>query len=234
MRVERRTTKHSELGERLRELVAQLPPGAPLPPERQLAEEWGVARMTVRQAIASLAQEGLVRTVHGRGNLRAPEPISLRIRLGSFAAELREHDLEPTTMILASGVDENPPDPVVEFLGDGTSLFKIRRLRLGDAVPLALEQTWLRADMVPDLMEELLEGSLYEYLDRRGKRPDSGEESVRAGLPSAEEVRLLETASSRPVFRLTRRSLLRGRPIEIGDAVFPADRCELWFPLDEH
>lgn len=66
------TSKHAAIRDRLREIVLQLAPGEPLPAERQLAEQWGVARMTVRQAIAALARDGLVRSIHGRGNLRSP------------------------------------------------------------------------------------------------------------------------------------------------------------------
>jgi len=47
-----------------------------MPPERVLAEHWSVARMTVRQAIAALAREGLVRSIQRRRNLRAPNPLS--------------------------------------------------------------------------------------------------------------------------------------------------------------
>lgn len=228
---EGRGSANHTIDQRLRDLVLPLAPGALLPPERQLAERWGVARMTVRRAIAELAREGVVRTVHGRGNLRAPEPISLRIRLGSFATTLREHHLEPSTKLLSNGIDPDPPQRVIAFLGTDTPALRIRRLRLGDGVPLAIEQTWLRADLMPEPDEDLLAGSLYDYLEEHDELPDAGEESVRADLPDAVEARLLEVAGSRPVLRLARWALLRGRPIEYAEAVFPADRCELWFPL---
>lgn len=225
--------KHVVIRDRLREIVLQLAPGEPLPAERQLAEQWGVARMTVRQAIAALAREGLVRSIHGRGNLRSPEPLQLRVRLGSFADAVREHDLEPTTRLLECTVDADPPEPVARFLGlDADNLaMRVRRLRFGNGVPLALERTWLPAALVPDLTDQELSGSLYHYLAPRGLLPDSGEESVVAGLPDKHEVELLDIASSRPVLRLVRKALAAGRPIEYAEAVFPADRCELWFPL---
>lgn len=225
--------KHVAIRDRLRETVFALAPGEPLPGERQLAEQLGVARMTVRQAIAALAREGLVRTVHGRGNLRAPEPLQLRVRLGSFADALRENHLEPSTRPLECVVDPDPPGPVAAFLAldPGEATVRIRRLRLGDGIPLALERTWLPRAMVPDLTEEDLAESLYHYLEPRRLLPDSGEESVVAGLPDAAEVRLLDVPDSRPVLRLVRKALVAGRPLEYAEAVFPADRCELWFPL---
>jgi GntR family transcriptional regulator len=225
--------KHVAIRDRLRETVLALSAGEPLPGERQLAEELGVARMTVRQAIAALAREGLIRSVHGRGNLRSPEPLQLRVRLGSFADALREHHLEPSTRPLECVVDTDPPEPVATFLGlgRGEAAVRIRRLRLGDGIPLALERTWLPRAVVPDLTEDDLAESLYHYLEPRRLLPDSGEESVVAGLPDEAEVRLLDIADSRPVLRLVRKALVGGRPLEYAEAVFPADRCELWFPL---
>ena len=227
--------KHVAIRDQLRETVLALSPGDPLPPERVLAEQWGVARMTIRQAIASLAREGLVRSIHGRGNLRAPDPLPLRVRLGSFADTLREHHLEPTTRALECVIDPEPPTAVVDFLRlrKRESAVRVRRLRLGDGVPLALERTWLPTALVPDLTEQELSDSLYHYLEPKGLLPDSGEESVVAGLPDAQEVELLDIPASRPVLRLVRMALTGGRPIEYAEAVFPADRCQLWFPLTD-
>lgn len=229
------SSKHAAIRDELRTMVQALDPGDPLPAERVLAERWGVARMTVRQAIAALSREGLVRSVHGRGNLRAPEPLQLRVRLGSFADAMREHHLEPTTVPIECVRDTDPPVPVADFLElKRRPAVRIRRLRLGDGVPLALERAWFPAELVPDLTEEDLVSSLYHYLDEHGLLPDSGEESVVAGLPEAEEVRRLDMPSSRPVLRLVRKAFTGDRPIEYAEAVFPADRYELWFPLNRN
>ena len=106
-----------------------------------------------------------------------------------------------------------------------------RGLRLGDGIPLALEQTWFSWSRVPDLDDELASGSLYEYLRSRSLLPDTGEESVRADLPTEYEIRLLAVPSSRPVLRLVRRAALGDLPIEYAEAVLPADWYELTFPL---
>ncbi|MGS2619413.1 GntR family transcriptional regulator [Micromonospora sp. LZ34] len=226
-------SKHAAIREELRAMVFALAEGELLPAERHLAERWGVARMTVRQALAALAREGIVRTVHGRGTVRAPESMQLRVRLGSFADAVREHDMAPSTQMLEHVADQSPPVEVAAFLklDPGEAALRIRRLRLGDDVPLALERTWLAASLVPDLTEDVLSNSLYHYLEGRGLLPDSGEESVVADLPNNEEIRLLDLVSSRPVLRLVRRAFAGHRPIEYAEAVLPADRYELWFPL---
>jgi len=227
------TAKHEAIRDQLREIVLQLDPGQSLPGERQLAEQCGVARMTVRQAIGALAREGLVRTVHGAGNFRSAEPLQLRVRLGSFADALRERDLEPVTRPLECVHDPEPPQHVATFLGVSKKrpALRVRRLRLGSGVPLAVERTWLPADLLPGLTEEDLAGSLYHYLEALGLLPDSGEESVAARLPEGDEASLLDISPSRPVLRLVRRALVKGSPVEYAEAVFPADHCELFFPL---
>jgi GntR family transcriptional regulator len=219
--------------ESLRELVLSLPPGDRLPPERALAEQWGVARMTVRHAIAALAREGLVRTVHGSGSVRLPGSMALQVRLGSFAEAVEAQGMHPSTRLLALGVDDDPPHEALEHLGaDAGRLLCLRRLRLGDDIPLALEETWLPQDLVPSLTESTAAESLYAHLAAHGLLPDAGEETVRADLPDEQEVKLLGMSASRPVLRLTRRATSRGVPIEYARAVLPSDRHELSFALD--
>jgi GntR family transcriptional regulator len=219
--------------ESLRELVLALPPGGRLPPERALAERWGVARMTVRQAIAALAREGLVRTVHGSGSIRVPAPMALRVRLGSFAEAVDAQGMHPSTRLLGLDVDDDPPREALEHLGAGAGeLVRLRRLRLGDDIPLALEETWLPHHLLPTLTESTAAESLYAQLAAHDLLPDAGEETVRADLPDEDEVKLLGISASRPVLRLTRRATSRGVPIEYARAVLPSDRHELSFALD--
>lgn len=219
--------------EALRTEVLALPPGSRLPSERALAEQWGVARMTVRNALAGLAREGLVRTVHGSGTVTVPRPVSLRVRLGSFAETVEAQGLRPATSLLELREDDDPPAEVTAHLGRrGLPAVLVRRLRLGDDLPLAVEEAWLPRRLLPELDETAAAGSLYAHLAAHDLLPDAGEETVRADLPGPEEVRLLGMSGSRPVLRLTRVASVRGIPIEFARAVFPADRLELGFSLD--
>lgn len=224
-------SKYARISAALRVQVEELTPGQALPSERELAQEWGVARMTIRRALSELVNAGLVRTVHGSGSVRAPEPVSLRIQLGSFAAALRAHHLDPQTTILQVSAEVEPPPAVRDFLGSEHGVICVRRLRHANGTPLALECTWLRADLLTIDEARQLTGSLYDHLAREGRQPDAGEESVRADLPDADEAQALQVPPSRPVFRLTRRARLAAQPVEYAEAVLPADRCELWFPL---
>lgn len=182
--------------------------------------------------MANLAREGLVRTVHGSGSTRAPAPFVLSVGLSSFADAVAAQGMRPGTRVLALARDTAPPPGVTEYLGTGDAVTQIRRLRLGDDLPLALECAWLPGDVVDDLTEDMARGSLYHYLARLDLQPDHGEESVRAGLPTDEEAALLGMPVTQPVLRLVRKASHAGRPVEYAEAAFPSDRYELCFPLD--
>lgn len=225
--------KRAVVERRLRELVAGLSAGDALPTERVLAERWGVARMTVRGAIGVLVREGRLHAEQGRGTFVQPPPISLRVRLGSFADELHRAHLEPRTRTLGVGRDEVPPPEVRRHLRlrAGAAAVRIVRLRLGDGTPLALERAWLPMRVGRELLSSEPPASLYAWLDERGLLPDAGVESVSAGLPDDAESLHLGVSPMAPVIRLRRRSTARGRPVEYAEAVLPASRYELWFSL---
>lgn len=221
--------------ERLRSLASGLAPGELLPSERALSADLGVARMTVRGAIDVLEREGLVRTRRGVGTERLAPPVRLQVRLRSFASAVREHGLQPETRVLsyARGT-QRPPEVSVQLqLADDAETVHLRRLRLGDDRPLALEDAWLPTALVPQLDREAAEGSLYELLDALDLLPTEGVEVVTAALPSAEEIALLEIAPTYPVLRLSRTAISGGAPVEYSRVTFPADRYELTFPLAE-
>lgn len=221
--------------EGVRALAASLSPGELLPSERTLSAQLGVARMTVRAAIDVLEREGLVRTKRGIGTEKLAPPVSLQVRLRSFASAVREHGMRAETRVLSFVRSTERPAEVEEHLQlpPDAETIHLRRLRLGDDRPLALEDEWLPAALVPQLDEETAKGSLYEMLETLDLLPTEGVEVVTATLPSPEEIEVLGIAASYPVLRLTRAAIARGLPMSYSRATFPADRFELTFPLQE-
>jgi GntR family transcriptional regulator len=225
--------KHEQLRDRLRKRVRGLPAGTVLPTERELASEFGVARMTLRQAIAALAREGLLRSEQGRGTFVLGPPLELRVKLGSFAEEMRRHHLAPSTETLECVLDAEPPSAVRRHLRlrSGQAAVRLRRLRLGNGQVLAVERIWLPRRIGKDLVGGLRPDSLYDYLEEQGVLPDGGEESVAAGLADDAEARAVGIGVGMPVLRLVRQATHDGQPVEYAEAVLPADRYVLWFPL---
>jgi Transcriptional regulators len=219
--------------QQLRELIDTLEVGAALPTERTLAECWGVARMTIREAITTLTREGRLQATRGKGTFVQPPPIALRVRLGSFAAELGRAHLNPTTTTLDRRRDPEPPAEARQHLRlrAGAGAAYIERLRLGDGQPLALERAWFPMRFARPLLSGEPPESTFEWMAEQGITPDAGEESVSAGAPHPDEARLLSIPATSTVIRLIRRSTRAGRPVEFSQAVLPASRYELWFPL---
>jgi GntR family transcriptional regulator len=141
--------------------------GARLPPERDLAQGLGVSRMTVRQALASLAAAGLVSRGVGRGTFvrEARKVVHDHTRVAGFTEEVERQGLAASARILEA--KECPaPSQVATALGlrPGDAVVRLERLRLGGARPMTLEDTWLPAARFPGLLERDLTGSLYALM----------------------------------------------------------------------
>ena len=111
------TPKHAQLREILRRTVErELPPGAPIPSERELAQRYGVSRLTVRSAIGKLVEEGLLARVRGKGTFTAARRMELQLYLMSFTDDMRRRGLTPTPEVVSKAT-EVPPTASAHALG---------------------------------------------------------------------------------------------------------------------
>jgi GntR family transcriptional regulator len=120
----------------------QWPAGSSLPAQRELAEEFGVSMMTLRQAVQLLADEGLVGTRHGIGTYVAPRFAHDLGHLRSFAADLAGQGAEVTTRLLEARLAA-PPEAVGARLGAPARVLRLRRLRLVAGRPVILQTSYL-------------------------------------------------------------------------------------------
>ncbi len=155
---------------RLREMVSELQAGTRLPSERDLATEWGVARMTLRAAVDALVSEGLLERRHGAGTFVAFRPVLRMLGLTSFSQDMRSRGLIPSSRVLEfrtiqadAALAERLQIPVA------SRVFTITRLRLGSDEPMAIENVRIPVAYAPGLTADDLEGSLYEVLATRYK-----------------------------------------------------------------
>ncbi len=186
----------------------RLAAGERLPPERDLAEALSVSRMTVRQALASLAARGLVERGVGRGTfVRESQPVVHDLtRVAGFTEQVERQGLEAGARIL--GVAECPaPDQVAEALAiaPGDPAIRLERLRLGGDRPIALEDTWLPAVHFPGLLELDLTGSLYALMrDRYGLAPVSATERLEPVAARSFEAEALRVEPGSPLMHVQR------------------------------
>lgn len=225
--------KYVRVRDYLRSLVThELQTGDAIPSERVLCERFGVSRMTVRQAVDALVVEGLLQREQGRGTFVAPSRMDLEVRLASFGEEMRRRGMEPSSTVLAA--EEVPATPDVADALDlvaGEHVHYLHRVRLADGVPMAIEQTWVPAGLVPGLLADGAPESIYGELRRRGLEPDWGEDTVAASEVDAQDAGLLGLRTGAAVLRLTRRTFAGDVACAYSRSSYRADRYVLWVPL---
>ncbi|MEM9248804.1 MAG: GntR family transcriptional regulator [Pseudomonadota bacterium] len=145
----------------MRDIMAgRLPAGTRLPPEREMAAERGVAVGTLRRALADLTEQGLVEKRQGSGNyVRAGHEMAGIYSF--FRLERPEGGGVPSARIVSLTRAAKPLGPK---FGDSPEGQRLRRLRLLDDRPAAVEEIWIDAARVPDLSPAMLQAPLYHAL----------------------------------------------------------------------
>jgi GntR family transcriptional regulator len=211
--------------------VAELPPGSPIPSERDLAENFGVARMTVRLQLDRLAQRGLVYRHRGRGTFVAERRFAHTEHLTSFTEDMHVRGLEPGSRLMGIEEIRAGVDLAARLeISAASRVIRIRRVRTADAEPMAAEQTHLPARRFPGILHADLEhGSLYELFESRyGVRVAEATQRVTVLDLSADDADLLETEPGRPAFRIERTTRdANGDVLEFASSVYRGDRYEV-------
>ncbi|MDA3648335.1 GntR family transcriptional regulator [Saccharopolyspora indica] len=223
-----REPKYWGLKQHLLDMLRSLPPGSPIPTERSLAAEFDVSRTTVRQALAELTVEGRLLRVQGKGTFAAKPKVAQRLQLSSYTEDMRAHGRQPTSRLLE--VVEEPADPELAALLDtrpSATVLRLRRLRLADGEPMAIETTHLPLSRFRGLTGRLESGgSLYQVL-RENFEVELGhaEETIETALASPEEAELLGSEVGLPMLLLSRHSFdTEGRPVEWVRSIYRGDR----------
>jgi GntR family transcriptional regulator len=201
--------------ERLTEQIetAEIGVGERLPSERQLAETFGVSRMTVRQALASLESRGLIERGVGRGTfVRQAKMGHDLMRVAGFSELVERHGLSPSARVRS--VTELPaPSAVARALSleRGAPVVRIERIRLGGGVPLALEDSWIPAGRFPGFARHDLHGSLYRLMrDRYGLEPVCAVERLEPVAARKHEARALGILERSPLMLVERTASAAG------------------------
>ena len=213
-----------------------LKPHRRIPSERELSAQLGVSRMTVRQALTAMIGDGSLYTRTGKGTYVAERKIEQPLgRLTSFTQDIRARGRQPSSKVLAATLLASPIE-VAQVLGipAGWEIVRLKRLRLADGDPVALETAHLSHALVPGLLDvDLQQTSLYAVLQQRyGLTLTSAKETIEAALPSAEERELLALPARVPVLRIHRTtSDAGGRVVEFVQAAYRGDRYQLHVEL---
>lgn len=227
-----RVHKHVQVREYVRGLIQGAEPGSPAPSERELVQHFGVARMTVRQALDALVAEGLLERIPGRGTFVARAKIDVQVRLSSYTEEMARRGMRPGSRTLLARLEAAGPGVARALeINEGDKVVHWQRLRLADDTPMCIEDAFLADALVPGFLENPLPESLYVELHRRELLPSWGEDSVDAAVARPEEAEMLGIAPGSPLLRIARRAFAGNVAVEVSRSTFRADRYTLWVPL---
>lgn len=221
---------HATLRRRI--LDGELVAGERLPAQQDLADSFGVTLMTLRQAMAALEADGLVRAERGRGTFVADRPIDIRVgNLSSFAQQMRSVGVEVLTEVLDSKtIDADDHAEAAAALECPGQLCAITRRRSVGGQPFSLQRSYLKLEIAPaDPLNDLVEDSLYDTIEKTtGSLVAEARETITAVALEGADAVSLAVEPSHPALLSIRTSLDQfGRPFLYDEALLVAGRCVL-------
>ncbi|WP_233549611.1 GntR family transcriptional regulator [Cellulomonas rhizosphaerae] len=225
--------KYLTVRDHLATLVAhELKVGDAIPSERDLTKQFGLSRMTVRQAVDALVTEGVLVREQGRGTFVAPQRIDFEMRLTTFGEEMRSRGMEPATTVLTAQVVAATPDVATALeVEPRDKVHYLYRVRSADGTPMCIEQVWVPVALAPALFDGGPPASMYAALRDAGLAPEWGEDTLSADEATDTEASLLGLGDKRAVLRAERRTFSVDGAAMFSRACYRADRYSIWVPL---
>lgn len=205
---------YQQLARLLRERIerGELRVGDRLPSEAQLGKNFGISRITIRQALAELERDGLVTRVSGKGTFvqqRVPRVERLTALTG-FGENMAALGLKPGYRTLRAERERVSPEMADRLQTTTSSVFVVERVLLADGQPVGKHKSYLPlwiVDQAPPgafTPETLSQGSMYRYIEQAGARLYRAVETVEPALADADEARDLAIEPSSLVLRVAR------------------------------
>lgn len=197
------------------------------PTDRELVEEYGVSRHTVREAVQRLRARGLVERHRGRGSFVRPDQLQQPVgTLYSIFRAVEERGLEQRSTVVA--LDERADAEAAARLGldADTPLVHLQRLRFAGDEPLATDAVWLPAEIARPLLDaDWGRTALYDELATRcGVRLTSAEEIIEPWMPDDDARAVLDLDDDEALFRIMRLGWTGDRAVECRIALVRGQR----------
>lgn len=224
-----RVPLHLQLERLLREQLASMAPGDRLPTEKELKEQYQLSSSTVRQALQSLVNQGLVVRRIAKGTFVAPAPIREELsELLGFSQMAQLMGFEPGSKLVEAGYVP-APEPVAKLLQlpPRSEIAKFIRVRYANGEPVCLETSFFRKHIGALLMgEELATVAYYPTLEQKyGIRFVAARETIGAAVAGAKEAELLGIPKRSPVLTVERVTYSSEEtPGEVAHHLYRADR----------
>lgn len=203
-----------------------VPAGSQFLSEREVAEKYTVSRVTANKALSSLVSEGWLDTRKGIGNFvrEGLAEIDLR-KLESFTKQTQQDGYQPKTVILDL-ISVPIPDHFVHLFKESSSVLFIQRIRFSNEKPVILEERFLPAELLPNLEETDLEGSLYALLESRGITITGAKEKISAVASSPTQSNHLQVPPNTPLLQIDGIGYSYNSPIWVEKTCYRSDQFQ--------
>lgn len=211
--------------------------GTAIPPERELAEQVNISRVTVRKAIDDLVKDGLLSRRRGSGTFvirpiaRVEQKLS---RLTSFTEDMDRRGQNTTSVWLIKDLFHPSPEELMTLgLRSDDRVARIDRLRFGNGLPLAIERASISQEFLSSPAS--LTGSLYLELERQGARPVRATQRISATNINEEDAILLGVPTGAAGLAIKRVGYLEsGRAVELTHSLYRGDAYDFVAELTLH
>jgi GntR family transcriptional regulator len=232
------TPKYLQVQRLLRDAIAchELSPQDALPTERDLADELGVSRITIRKAIGVLVEEGLLRRRQGAGTFVAVAAARIEksfSRISSFSEDMEARGLTPRSEWIGRTSGLVTPEEALNMgLSPGAPVFRFNRIRYANEMPMALEYSTIDRSCLPSL--DAVDSSLYRALEETGNRPSRALQRLRAIVFDEARAALLDMEAGSAGLLIERRGFLKnGRLIELTTSYYRGDAYDFLAELSD-
>lgn len=207
-----------------------------IPGELQLSKEYQISRSTVRQALEVLEREGYVVRKQGKGTrITAPKFKQRLVKFYSFSEDIRDMGYTPSSeMIWFKTISAEEQLARTLHIQKGESVFSVKRVRLADNTPLAVETSYIPYDLYPFLTEEMIrKNGLYNSMRRNvGLQPNQAHETFEAVIMPRATAKLLRVESPAAGMELRRTTTSGKFVVEYCEGIVRGDRYKYEVSLE--
>lgn len=216
----------------------EYPPGTAIPSENQLAETYGLNRISVRSALAALENEGLIKVVQGKGMfVNGPKTERDLESLGGYRHTMRERGKDASTRVLIKAVrDAGPYYARLLELSPQDPVWYIRRVDYANGEALALEEIYIPYDLIPGLGDiDIGLFSIYDAYTWNGIQLDVANQVLRITTLEPSFSKLIDLSPGQAVMEFSYQVRdTGGRVIEFARNFIRGDRTEFIVHYSNH
>src|SRR6478672_5848456 len=191
--------------------------------EAELGRHFGVSRITIRNAISPLVDEGMFARSRGRGTfLRSNQPENWVGRLMGFSETIRDAGYQAGAKVLQQGMTNRHDTGVLNQLRE-RAVWQLKRLRLADDIPIAIEHAFYPPDIGLELekrdLTSIIMYSVFE--DELGHAIKEANQTIGASLADTTSAKMLGVKVGSPLLSMERLTLSKDeRPLELLRSIY--------------